>query len=773
MGLGGFFKRLARAVGITALFVFTAGIGGIGGAGFIGAIRALGTRAVAAFFATQVVLGEIAAALTPRLRQPQTALPIFSGAARGQRLYGRKEVSGIINEINESGSGWLSVTYTIAQPCEVMMGLRIMGIYSEFAKDVSLLEKTDEYQTLKHTDYANRIRVYWNLTGVHDPDVGNAAAISGDKKGYGVSWVTVWIKRDKFFTERGFTLDSIKFKVARTRKAYEEDGENPADAILHHMLTYCKFTMDEINMDSVDRARDICDTVAGGNKIRVNGVWRAGTEYTVLQQLIASMDGNLMQIADQYHLFANPLSTDPPATVIIEENKLLDSALSAPLPEWDSQYNQCQATYADDSQGTVLSTPIYSFPGLIEDDGGEFTYDAGHFQFLERPDEVKRVIVQKLYRFRFNTKVQVTLLEGDYNVKVWDKVRLNMPSVGLADNGDEYRIIGIASRLSGQIDVLLQKEFNEGWYPALYNSSDLFSPNIRKTVPDVRTAPKPPAPRSFRLTGSGQNTLTFSWNTVPGAEGYLVVIYESGKWIKQKSFTGTSGTITGLTPGTQYTATLQAFNPILSVVVEITVSTVSLPSLPSPPTKVTGVTVSRVTAKGFRATWNKSNRATSYDLWLYDPDDLTSPIRSQWASTITTESFSYAFLDSNTSYLIRIRGRNAGGPGPWSDDEIFKTLRSITKPGPPSITTLTNRGRDGFGGRTVSVRFTAPQNADNVILEVNKVGASAVRKFTIFAQLQVKRVHGLEQGVDYRFRMQSMNTAGSSSWTRWQTITVT
>lgn len=804
----GFLDVFKKALGITIGFALTIGTGGIGGIGFIAAIKAITLRQALTFFGANLVLGFIASALTPELRRPQGRVPVFTGATRAPRLVGRKEMTGVITDINEFDDDWLKVTYTVvSHPCEILMGLRIMGRYSEFTEDVSGLSKTSEYKSLVRNDYSDRIRVFWNLTGEYDQSInqamgierqgedtdGNTVTIGEDKLGEGQAWVGVWIKRDDWFSEQGFSLDAIKFKVARTKDAFDEAGENPVDAIIRHMSEYCGIDEKYIDKASADKARKVCDTYAGGERIRLNGHWIAGTEYETLMHMVDAMDGALMQIGDKYHIFANPLSTDPPATVIIDESQVIDEVAVSPLPSWDNKFNRCEATYSNDTDGEVVSTPIYSFPSLIESDGAEYTYDGRHFQFLERPNEIKRVLAQRTYRFRYATQAHVTVLEGEVDVEVWDKVRLNIPSAGLADDGDEYRIMNITAGLDGKLNLLCQKEFAEGWYPALHASGDVFSPDIDEREPEVRYVDPPGDVMNFRIISRTETSITLAWNPVAGATRYQIAVLSNGKELLKRywehpdvtSFEfGAAGPPPNVTllPGEEYEFRIWAANPVLSNNYA-SVTGRTLGATTPITTAPTGLRVVRMTKTSYGidvlVAWNPVDKAREYRVQMRESTQSFPSTSEERGSTFGT-TFLASGRKARTRYKFRVKARNnhnnPGEFGPWSNVFEFTTIGEAALPGIPTISTITIDRYGTFrGNRNAYVHLTwrSGGNTDHYRMRIRRGlnGPWELRRVT-YPQLKTQLPVPLRAGDTYYFQIRGHNSRGTSAWSATRSITV-
>lgn len=766
MGLKKFFKRLGAAIGITVLAIFTIGTGGIGGAGFWAAIKAVGWRGALGFFFTNVVLGEVAYHLTPsgRPRQAQGRLPVFSSASRAQNLIGRKEVPGLITWIDEGDSDWLKVVYTVvAHPCEMLIGVRVMGNYSLMNdwRETNLLAKTTNSTgyTLADSDVSDRLRFYWNLTGQFDAEVNEAMGIPEDYKGNDVAWVGVWIKRDNWFRERGFSLDAFAFKVARTREAYREIGENPAIAVAEHLKQYFRVTEEQIDQESLQRAARICDTVTAGNKQRANGYWLSGTQYEVLQQLLDAMDGVLIQARDRFFIHANPLSTDPAPTITITEAMLVNEVFNSPLPEWDDLYNACRATYNDDTTGDVVSTPRYVFASYQgQDNGIESTYDAGHFQFLERAGEVKRVITQRTARSRYATQVNLSIVEGLLpRLEAWDKVYLDIPSAGLANNGDQYRILGIIGGLDGRLDLVLQREHSSNWFPALHTEGDIINPDISTAPPDNRYMDPPDDLSGFRITNTTETSISLAWDAIGAAYGYMLGIQKDG----DIGFTtievrgATTYTYTNLSPGTRYTFRAWALSNGGRSRNHAEVSGETDDAVQAPDDYPRNLAVVYITSNSLSVGYDAVEGAASYLLEYRTGSGRYSQV------VVRGRAYTIRNLLSATTYQIRVRAQNSAGNGPVSPIIQATTNARVRRPAIPVILTPVLQG-DGTSSILASWRSVS--GAGYYVLQYRERGG----RWSAFAQQTSlsRSVRGLKAETQYQFRVKAGNSAGESGWSR-------
>lgn len=72
---------------------------------------------------------------------------------------------------------------------------------------------------------------------------------------------------------------------------------------------------------------------------------------------------------------------------------------------------------------------------------------------------------------------------------------------------------------------------------------------------------KPPIPALVRVTRTTSDSISLSWSKSPGATSYRIRLTYQGKLARQQTATGTTATVTGLTPDHTYTVHVAAVGP--------------------------------------------------------------------------------------------------------------------------------------------------------------------------------------------------------------------
>lgn len=241
-------------------------------------------------------------------------------------------------------------------------------------------------------------------------------------------------------------------------------------------------------------------------------------------------------------------------------------------------------------------------------------------------------------------------------------------------NGKVYHVTGTSHTVTGltaNTSYTYQVRVNNADGSSAYGSA--------KTV---KTAPTPPASPTVTTT---KNSVTVSWNAVAGATSYDILLNDNIFRV-----TGTSKTITGLTPGTSYTYQVRSNNADGSSTYCASKSVSTLPNPPAAPANVNATsTVNSVTV-----TWNAVSGATSYDVLLGNK-----------TYNVTGTSKTVTGLNSDASYIYQVRANNAGGNGVYSAIQTIKTL--VKAPAvPTNVRATPHHSQLGCGNRGNELLFT-------------------------------------------------------------------
>ena len=231
------------------------------------------------------------------------------------------------------------------------------------------------------------------------------------------------------------------------------------------------------------------------------------------------------------------------------------------------------------------------------------------------------------------------------------------------------------------------------------------------------TLPVLDTPTNLRVTAD-DGRLTLSWTPTAGATGYDVVYKEASApsaaapgtdpatgWVAvPRSGTTTSQEITGLTPGTTYDVSVLAKNAAgYSLWARGQGTTPRQAPLPAAPRLQVRAGDGRLTlfwtppagATGYDVAYKK---ASAPDTAAAGSDPATGWVTVSRSGTTTFQEI--AGLTNDTPYTVRVRAKNATGPGPWATGRGTPRRPTTTGDPPPPLPRPPSTGGGGGGSRT-------------------------------------------------------------------------
>lgn len=235
----------------------------------------------------------------------------------------------------------------------------------------------------------------------------------------------------------------------------------------------------------------------------------------------------------------------------------------------------------------------------------------------------------------------------------YDSVTVSWNSSAGAQNYDVllggrlYSTTGTSRTITG-----LKAETNYSYQVRANNASgsSAYSPAAA-----IRTPAGPPAvPTNIRATAK-TDSVTISWNPVPGATGYDIMLGGT-----LYSAAGTSRAITGLTPNTNYNYRVRAKNANGNSAYSDAATVRTLLAPPDTPQNVSASsTLTCVTIR-----WDPVRDAESYDvLW------------GERVYNVTGTSWTISGQTANATYLYQVRARNAAGVSSYCPPKIISTKK--------------------------------------------------------------------------------------------------
>lgn len=192
---------------------------------------------------------------------------------------------------------------------------------------------------------------------------------------------------------------------------------------------------------------------------------------------------------------------------------------------------------------------------------------------------------------------------------------------------------------------------------ALYIDNQTSSSGPQEGTCSGRPVTTPPATSPTLTRGTQSNvSIAFTWTAVTGASTYTLQCstddaFVSGM-VENTAFSGTSGTLTGLSPSTGYFCRIKAVNSYgssnWSSTVTGTTTAIATPA---------SLTLTAVSGTQINATWPSVVGADNYTLQMSTSSGFGT-IANQW-SGITATSASATNLSINTRYYFRVKATNA------------------------------------------------------------------------------------------------------------------
>jgi len=192
---------------------------------------------------------------------------------------------------------------------------------------------------------------------------------------------------------------------------------------------------------------------------------------------------------------------------------------------------------------------------------------------------------------------------------------------------------------------------------ALYIDNQTSSSGPQEGTCSGRPVTTPPATSPTLTRGTQSNvSIAFTWTAVTGASTYNLQCSTDdafvGGIVQNTAFTGTSGTLTGLSPSTGYFCRIKAVNSYGSSNWSSTVTgTTTALATPGSPT------ATAVSGKAITFSWTAVSGASHYTAQVSTSSSFSS-VLYEWPS-VTSTSVTKNYLSINTRYYFRVRATNA------------------------------------------------------------------------------------------------------------------
>jgi N-acetylneuraminic acid mutarotase len=251
------------------------------------------------------------------------------------------------------------------------------------------------------------------------------------------------------------------------------------------------------------------------------------------------------------------------------------------------------------------------------------------------------------------------------------------------------------------------------WFRVRSRNASGESPN--SNVQTTLTRPATPVLNAVAIADIDQTSALISWQAITGVvDNYVIDVSDDGFQTFLTGFNGlsiaatlTSNSVTGLNPGTAYTARLRSENSSGQSPNSATVSFLTIPADP------VATAAASITTSTFQATWNAVTGADYYILEVSDDDFTTTILRD----SITGQLFSdVTGLSEATAYTYRLQAGNATGVSGFSNivpvtTDVNTTPLAINASFTPTFDTelasanITITVNGGLGNYTVTLKY--------------------------------------------------------------------
>ena len=288
--------------------------------------------------------------------------------------------------------------------------------------------------------------------------------------------------------------------------------------------------------------------------------------------------------------------------------------------------------------------------------------------------------------------------------------------------------------------------------------------------PPPDTTP-PTAPAGLAVSASTTTSVSLGWSASTdnvGVTGYRV--YSGSSQVA--STTGTSATVTGLTPGTSYTFTVKALDAAGNVSPASNAATVTTPTPPASTGLVATFAKSSDWGSGFVGAYTITNNGSStVNGWRLEFDlPAGATVTSAWSGNLSSSGSHYLLTDVSWTHTITPGGSVQVGFQVAYTTGFAAPLNCLLNgqacaggPAPPPDTTppTAPTGLTAGSPTTSSIALSWTASTDNVGVTGYRVYSGATQVASVTGTNTT--VTGLSAGTGYTFTVKAFDAAGNLS----------
>ena len=258
-----------------------------------------------------------------------------------------------------------------------------------------------------------------------------------------------------------------------------------------------------------------------------------------------------------------------------------------------------------------------------------------------------------------------------------------------------------------------------------------------------------------KLGGRAADALRINWTKNASADGYIIDMYQNGKWARVAKITNNSTTTfrkAGLSASTVYKFRVRAYKMSGSTAIYSDYSAEL--SARTNPSVMTGAKLGGRAADALRVNWTKNASADGYIIEMYQGNKW---VRAAKITNNSTTTFRKAGLKASTVYKFRVRAYKMSGNtalyGNYSATVTARTNPSIMKG-----VKIAGKAKDAL-----RVNWTKNTSAQGYIVEMYKGGKWVrVAKITN-GNTTTFRKAGLAKNTTYKFRVKAYYMSGKTA----------
>ena len=273
-----------------------------------------------------------------------------------------------------------------------------------------------------------------------------------------------------------------------------------------------------------------------------------------------------------------------------------------------------------------------------------------------------------------------------------------------------------------------------------------------------RDLPPPAQASGVEASALSATEISVSWSAAANADGYLVQWATTGQAFdaaRQASVTGTSHTISGLEPNTDY------YVQVIATRIGAANGPPSAPPAPattnalSPPAQVSSVQASALSDTEISVSWSAAANADGYLVQWTTAGQSFDDTRQ---ASVTGTTHTITGLQYSTEYFIRVAATRTGAAnGPPFDPPATATTNA-----PPTPAQVSGVQASALSDTAISVSWSAAANADGYLVQ----WATGDQSFDAARQASVTgtshTITGLRYSADYRIQVIATRTGAAN-----------